>query len=187
MNFHPIAEQLSLRARDGDAGAAAELVRIFYQKIFAYFRRLTSNDHDAADLTQKTFLKVWAALGSFQQRSSFSTWLHGIAHHVFLDWLRLKGAGEYRPDAWWEAQQAPNSTPFQELAQRDLASHLYALVDQLELDTREVVHLHYYQELSLHETAEVLEIATSTVKYRLRKALDFLRARTERLKPAHSN
>lgn len=187
MNFHPIAEQLCSRAQEGDGGAAAELLRLFYQKIFAYFRRLAGNDHDAADLTQKTFLKVWAALGSFRQRSSFSTWLHGIAHHVFLDWLRLKGAGEYRPDAWWEAQPAPSSTPFQEAAQRDLASHLYALVDQLDLEIREVVHLHYYQELSLQETAEVLEIATSTVKYRLRNALDFLRAKIERPRTAHSN
>ena len=48
------------------------------------------------------------------------------------------------------------SNPFQEVVRRDLAVHLYALVDQLDLETREVVHLHYYQELSLQETADVL-------------------------------
>jgi len=44
-------------------------------------------------------------------------------------------------------------------------------------DARQTVHLHYYQGLSLAETAEILGVATSTVKYRLREALEFLRAR----------
>ena len=54
---------------------------------------------------------------------------------------------------------------------------MFALVEQLDEDTRHTVHLHYYESLSLAETAEVLGIATSTVKYRLRQALDFLRSR----------
>ena len=48
---------------------------------------------------------------------------------------------------------------------------LYAWVDALDGDVRETVHLHYYQELTLQETADALGIATSTVKYRLRQAL----------------
>ena len=52
-------------------------------------------------------------------------------------------------------------------------------MQQLDEEKREAVHLHYYQGLSLSETAEVLGIAASTVKYRLREALDFLKARCE--------
>ena len=48
----------------------------------------------------------------------------------------------------------------------------------MEDGVREVVHLHYYQGLSLSETSEALGIATSTVKYRLREALDVLRSQT---------
>lgn len=55
-----------------------------------------------------------------------------------------------------------------------MAGRLYAMVALLDADLREVVHLHYYQGLSLKETAEVLGIATSTVKYRLRGALEEL-------------
>jgi RNA polymerase sigma factor (sigma-70 family) len=50
-------------------------------------------------------------------------------------------------------------------------------VDQLDEDKRHVVHLHYYQGLSLRETAKVLNIATSTVKYRLREVLKTLRVK----------
>jgi len=53
------------------------------------------------------------------------------------------------------------------------------LVYRLEEGIRDVVHLHYYQGLSISETADALRIATSTVKYRLRKAMEVLRARIE--------
>jgi RNA polymerase sigma-70 factor (ECF subfamily) len=54
---------------------------------------------------------------------------------------------------------------------------LYKAVDQLDEDKKHVVHLHYYQGLSIRETAKVLDVATSTVKYRLREVLRILRAK----------
>jgi len=169
------ATHLCSRAKTGDAVAASELIDLFYEKIFCYFRRLCGNDEDAQDLTQKTFVKVWSSLPSFQDRSSFSTWIHGIGRHVYLDWFRRKDRSEIQTDAWWETCAADVADPQQDAAEQDLARQLYALVDQLGTDSKEVVHLHYYQGLSLKETAEVLGIATSTVKYRLRGALDVLR------------
>ena len=176
------AETLCHRAKTGDIAAASELVGLFYQRIFAYFRRLCGNDDDAADLTQKTFFKVWTSLASYQRRSSFSTWLHAIAHHVYVDWRRTNRPADPQTDEWWEACAAVGPSPFDDAAERDTARRLFALVERLEEGIKEVVHLHYYQGLSLSETAEALGIATSTVKYRLRGALDFLRARTNETK-----
>jgi RNA polymerase sigma-70 factor (ECF subfamily) len=180
------AETLCQRAQAGDIAAASELVGLYYQRIFAYFRRLCGNDDDAADLTQKTFFKVWTSLVSYQRRSRFTTWLHGVAHHVYIDWRRTNKPEDWRSDEWWEACPADAASPFEDAAARDLAHRLFALVDRLEERAKESVHLHYYQGLSLHETAEVLGIATSTVKYRLREALDFLRthAQEPKLRPA---
>src|SRR5438128_9153685 len=98
------ANFLCARAKEGDVAAAPELVTLFYQRIFAYLRRLSGNDEDAADLTQKTFARTWQSLGSYQKRSTFSTWLHGIAHHVYLDWRRKRSTGDAKSDEWWEAQ-----------------------------------------------------------------------------------
>jgi len=58
-----------------------------------------------------------------------------------------------------------------------LALRLYQAVEQLDEDKKHVVHLHYYQGLSLRETAKVLGIATSTVKYRLREVFKILRTK----------
>jgi RNA polymerase sigma-70 factor (ECF subfamily) len=170
-------ERLSALASKGDAQAAAELVTASYQKTFAYFRRLCGDETEAADLTQKTFVKVWKALPSYQGRASFNTWLHAIAHHVYVDWRRKPGRTDAKSDAWWEIQPDIGLGPFESAEERDLARRLYTAVEELDEAARELVHVHYYQGLSLNETAEALNIPISTVKYRLRAALDRLRPR----------
>ena len=169
-------ETLCKRAKTGDREAASELLTLHYERIYSYLRRLCGNDDDAADLTQKTFCKVWSSLGSYEGRSSFSTWLHGIGHHVYVDWRRKRNFTEAQADDWWESRPVDGPSPFEDTAAREMAQQLYALVEQLEEDARQAVHLHYYQGLSLQETAEVLGVANSTVKYRLRAALDLLRS-----------
>ena len=81
-----------------------------------------------------------------------------------------------RPDEWWQECIDQNPGPFANLAERQMALRLYEAVDELDEDKKHVVHLHYYQGLSLRETAKVLNIATSTIKHRLREVLKALRA-----------
>jgi RNA polymerase sigma-70 factor, ECF subfamily len=171
-------ERLCQQARGGDTTAAAELVALHYERVFAFLRRLCGNEADAEDLTQKTFAKAWAALPSYAGRSGFSTWLHGIARNVYVDWRRKGNRLDAQTESWWEACAAEGPGPFEDAAEREAAGQLYALVEQLEEGTREAVHLHYYQGLSLKETAEVLNLAPSTLKYRLREAVNFLKAKT---------
>lgn len=168
--------ELCRRAREGDIEAASRLVTLFHQRVYAYFARLCPPE-DAEDLTEKTFFKVWTSMANYHERSSFSTWLHGIAHHVYVDWRRKHNPTQSQSPEWWETLASAEPNPFESVAERDLATRLYSLVDTLDDETRELVHLHYYQHLSIREVGEVLSIATSTVKYRLRQALDFLRAR----------
>ena len=176
------AAKLCQRATAGDMEAASELVTQHYERVFAWFRRLCGQEADAADLTQKTFCKVWASLDSYQGRSSFSTWLHAIGHHVYLDWRRKRRPDELPGEDWWHSCADEGPGPFETAADREQAAQLWSLVERLDEDTRQTVHLHYYQGLSLAETAEVLGIAASTVKYRLREAVEFLKARTAGLK-----
>ena len=176
-------ERLCEQARAGNRQAASELVTLYYERVYSYLRRLCAGDDEAADLTQKTFCKAWSSLGSYQGRSSFSTWLHGIAHHVYVDWRRQKNFTDAQAEDWWESCAADGPSPFEDAAERDLAQQLYALVEQLEEGARQTVHLHYYQGLTLNETAEVLGIATSTVKYRLREALNVLKSQAVEPQP----
>ena len=165
------------RTLQGDPGAASELVELHYEAIYAFLRRLSGSDDEASDLTQRTFMKAWTTLSSFSGRSRFSTWLHGIAHHVYVDWRRRRRTVETRHDEWWKSVASRGATPFQEAADRDAARTVYAHVDRLDSEHRATIHLHYYQGLSIADTAEAMKVASSTVKYRLRAALDILRSK----------
>lgn len=169
--------QLIAEAQRGEVAAAGELVDRFYRAVYAFLRRLAGADADAEDLTQKTFTRVWQALPRFEGRSSVSSWLHGIAYHVYQDWHRANHRLESRPDEWWADCPDQRKQPDTAASDADLAATLYAAVDRLEPAVRDTVHLHYYQGLTLQDTAAALGIAASTVKYRLRSAIQQLQRR----------
>ena len=165
------ANQLAETARCGDRAAAAKLIELFYERVYAFLRRLAANDADAADLTQRTFSRVWQALPTFAGRSSVSSWMHSIAYHVYVDWRRADRHTDPRSDEWWAARPAPEARPDEIVALADSAAAVYGSVEELEPDLRHTVQLHYYQNLTLQATADAMGVATSTVKYRLRQAL----------------
>jgi RNA polymerase sigma-70 factor (ECF subfamily) len=172
-------EQVTSAARRGEKQAAEQLIEFFYRRIFAFLRRLAGNDADAADLTQRTFARVWQALPSFAARSTVGSWIHGIAYHVYVDWCRANRRTEAKSDEWWAVQPDSDAPPDVVLLRNDMAARVYACVDHLEPVCRETVHLHYYQELTLQETADAMGVAASTVKYRLRTALTELQKQLE--------
>ncbi len=173
------ANNLCRAAQAGDRSAASRLLSPYHEKIFVYFRRLCGSEADAEDLTQRAFCKAWTALPRFRNDSSLSTWLYGISYRIFLDWLRRPDRVSARSEAWWNALPTDAPSPFENAAERELAIFVYEIVDTLDRDLQQVVHLHYYQGLAFAEIAEVTGVAASTLKYRLRVARDRIRARLQ--------
>jgi len=172
--------------RIGNRLKPVEVIEAFYERIFSFLRRLTGNEADAEDLTQRTFTRVWQKLESFAGQSSVGSWIHSIAYHLYVDWRRRDRRTEERSDEWWAMRQAIEPTPDEIVARVDMGATVYGLVDGLEEGLRETIHLHYYQELTLQETAEVMGVALSTVKYRKQQALAELQKKltTTSMKPS---
>ncbi len=126
--MEPDANQLIERARCGDRAAAAELIELYYERIYAFLRRLAANDADAADLTQRTFSRVWQALPGFAGRSSVASRVHSIAYHAYVDWRRAHRHTEPRSNEWWAARPAQEALPDEIVAHTDLAAIVYASV-----------------------------------------------------------
>jgi RNA polymerase sigma-70 factor (ECF subfamily) len=166
----------SAEARKHDDQDAVGLINEFHVRIYAFLRRLTGNNSDAEDLTQRTFTRVWQALEKFEGRSSIASWIHGIAYHVYVDWRRAQRPGEFQTDEWWASCPSSTPTPAELVESSDLAHAVYEAVDHLDSDLRNAVHLRYYQALTVQETADALGVAVSTIKYRLNQALDELQA-----------
>jgi RNA polymerase sigma-70 factor, ECF subfamily len=162
------------RVRRGDNAAAVELIDLHYERIYAFLRRLAGTDADAADLTQRVFTRVWQSLPNYAGRSSLGSWLHGIAYHIYVDWVRGNHRVESRPDEWWDRRVSPQLSPADIAMHNDLREKVYASVDKLAPEVRDTIHLHYYLGLTLGETATAMGVAASTVKYRLRQGVSEL-------------
>lgn len=183
----PTSKQWCQRAAKGDFEAASELLRESYRPVFAYFRRLTEDETEASDLTQITFVKVWRSLPQFRGASSVSSWIHRIAYCTYVDWLRQRRPATEHPESWWQSLPADAPSPDETAAIAESATEVYRAVDRLEEEQRQIIHLHYYQGLTLSQTAEVLEIPESTLKYRLQNALETLRRALKRSPVNNSN
>jgi len=160
-------ELLVVRCQLGERDAFADLVRAWHDPVRTYVRRMLGQ-RDADDVTQEVWLAVFRGLPRLRQPDRFTAWLFSIARRAVVNRLR---DGYARPETA-EAVETP---------QADAAD---AVIDRAELLTgltglpaleREVLILHYLQDLSVDTCAEICAVPVGTVKSRLSRARRLLR------------
>jgi RNA polymerase sigma-70 factor, ECF subfamily len=162
--------ELIAAAAGGDLAAFERLYREFSPRIYGLCLRLTGQREAAEDCTQESFVAAWRALGRFERRSRFSTWLHRIAVHTVL--ARRKGLR-----AQYEVAQAASglpevSDPAGEAPPLDVERAIAALPE----GARHVLVLVGLYGFSHAEAADALGVAEGTCKAQLHRARSLLAA-----------
>ena len=160
--------------RAGNTAAAEELVEKTYSAVFASVYRLCGDRDLAADLTQETYQKAWAALPRFDGRSQLFTWLYRIAYTTFLNHVRRprRMTSLDEPDAIDVPDEAPGAEEL--LADAEEAESLRKAVMQLPEDLRFTVTAHFWGGLPVKEIAEIENITTVAIRKRLHRAFSLL-------------
>lgn len=166
--------QLLDAIRSGDRSAAEELVERTYSAVFASLFRLCADSDLAADLTQETYQKAWAALPGFDGRSQLFTWLYRIAYTTFLNHIRRpRRVTSMDDDCVPEVSDGAPSAE-QILAANEESERLRAAVLRLPDDLRFTVTAHFWGGLAVKEIAELEHITTVAIRKRLHKAFTLL-------------
>ncbi len=167
------------RCLDGDSGAWTELVKFHHRRIYALCYRFTGSPHDAEDLTQDIFIKVYGNLASFDlTRGSFQTWITTLARNLLVDHFRRSKQQRVTDsiDAGWEeAEELPladrlsASGPSQHdrAVQTEIARMVQEALTKISPELREAVILRDLQDMDYKEIAQVLHIPEGTVKSRI--------------------
>lgn len=157
--------------RSGDRHSGDRLLRRYLPVLQSYFSRRVSQNVD--ELVQCTLLACVQAVNRFEGRSSFKSYLLGIAHHQFLMSLRAQPwvANEVKP-----LSTLPDDTPSQLAAFRQEQFVLVSALIKLEPEFLSVVKLFYWGQLSVEEIAIELGIPGGTVKSRLARGRAALKA-----------
>lgn len=156
----------------GDAGAYRALAERYLAPIVRYASRLLSDPHEAEDVAQETFLRLWQKAASYEPRGHQpSTWLFRIAHNQCVDRLRQR-----RPIASESPDQSVAADrPSGELAKKELSVAVQAALAALPERQRAALALIHDQGMSQAEAAEVLGCGVEAVESLLSRARRTLR------------
>ena len=181
---------LVARAKSGDVEAFSDLVSHYERRVFRMAKQITQNDDDAEDVLQETFLKAYTHLDNFQGNSKFYTWLVRIAVNEALMKLRKRRSDKTVPldepidtgeDEMVREIAVWDENPEDSYSREELAHILDEAIQSLKPAYRTVFLLRDIEEMSIEETAEVLNLSISAVKSRLLRARLQLREKLTRL------
>ncbi|GAA2572506.1 RNA polymerase sigma factor SigE [Pseudonocardia hydrocarbonoxydans] len=157
-----------------------EVVREHADRVYRLAYRLTGNPHDAEDLTQETFVRVFRNLASYRP-GTFEGWLHRITTNLFLDMVRRRA--RIRMEALPEdSERIPGRGPEPEQVFSDthLDPALQTALDALPPEFRAAVVLCDVEGLSYEEIGATLGVKLGTVRSRIHRGRAALRAAIER-------
>jgi len=152
-----------------------ELVRQHADRVYRLAYRLSGNQHDAEDLTQETFIRVFRSVQNYQP-GTFEGWLHRITTNLFLDMVRRRG--RIRMEALPEDyDRVPADEPNPEQIYHDsrLGADLQAALDSLAPEFRAAVVLCDIEGLSYEEIGATLGVKLGTVRSRIHRGRQALR------------
>ena len=168
------------RMQAGVDDAVRDLYEQYGQRLYAYALRLTDDPATAEDVTQNTLVTAWRTAHTFRAEGRLIAWLLGIVHHTAMKAIRNRT--NYLGDVAEETIREEQPSPEEQAQVKDERRWVRQGMQSLSPEHRAVLELIFYQELSLNEVAQVLNIPVGTVKSRLSYARTHLRgvlARTE--------
>ncbi len=169
--------------RRHDADLLHELIDCYQHRLMRYLSSLTGRRDLAEDIFQETWIRVLERGHLYDDRGDFDAWLFTIARNRTLDLFRRRsllsldemmhpeedGASGFDP-------VAADLSPLEQVGMAEQADTVRAVMERLQPIHREVLHMHFYEGLTMREIAERTGIHMPTVKSRLYRAIGFFKA-----------
>ncbi len=173
-------EQLMARVKVGNDAAFEELYRRFARRLKGFFFLQLGGDEElAADATHDVFLRAYEARNRYQEGKSVSTWLFTIAYNICRNHYR-SNAYETQLLATLDAEPISDEQIEVQLDAAALDDALAQVLSELPPPLHQLFSLHYQEELTIPQVAEIVGIPEGTVKSRLHKTMNIIRKKLKR-------
>jgi RNA polymerase sigma-70 factor (ECF subfamily) len=170
------------RCLAGESVAWEEIVRLYNRRIYNLCYRFTNSPHNAEDLTQEVFIRVYRTLASYNiEKGAFTTWVTTLTRNLLVDHFRRSrqdrltdsidaGMGEEQDSpAVSDRLRDPGPSPADHLASQETQKLVRRALARLSPDLREAVILRDLQDMDYKEIAQVLRVPEGTVKSRINR------------------
>jgi len=170
-----VDEELMARAAAGSDTAFEELYRRYARRLKGFFFLQLGGDEElAADATHDVFLRAYEARSRYQKGRSVSTWLFTIAYNICRNHYR-SNAYEAQLLATLDAEPISEQQIEVQLDEATLDEALAQVLAELPAPLHQLFSLHYQEELTIPQVAEIVGIPEGTVKSRLHKTMNIIR------------
>ena len=173
-------EQLMARAKADNDAAFEELYRRYARRLKGFFFLQLGGDEElAADATHDVFLRAYEARNRYQEDKNVSTWLFTIAYNICRNHYR---SNTYEMELLATLDAEPISEePIEVLLDAaSLDKALARVLSELPPPLHQLFSLHYQEELTIPQVAEIVGIPEGTVKSRLHKTMNIIRKKLKR-------
>ncbi|MDT0606917.1 RNA polymerase sigma factor [Croceitalea rosinachiae] len=157
---------------NGDSQAFSKLVDGHKNLVYTVALRMLKNTEEAEEVAQDTFIKVFKSLKYFKGDSKFSTWIYRIAYNTCLDRLK-KNKKEFLNKSVDEItgfEIEDTSNALEDIIASEKSLLIRKCIEQLASKDAALITFFYFEEKSLKELSDILDLAENTVKVRLFRA-----------------
>ncbi len=164
-----------LLAQCKDSEALESLLKSVQEPLFCYIASITGEHEIAADILQETFIRIYRKLTMLRSPEFFRAWAFRIASRETFRWLKHARKFYTLENAELDGHESVFYEIESSFERDEILKQLYDSISQLPPACKAVLALHYEQEVSLQEIADILEIPIGTVKSRLAYGLKKVR------------
>jgi len=174
------------KAMNDDMEAFEQLVYIYEKKVYSIALNMFGNEHDAYDVAQEVFIKLYKNIHSFKFDASFSTWLHRIVTNTCIDEYRKKKRHQqkaysldepidYEGNEMDRQIKDTGQTPEEVIIHKEQVNEVRKAISLLKEDHKMIIILRDIRGHSYDEISEILKCSVGTVKSRLSRARNALK------------
>ena len=163
--------ELVMEIQNGKKDAFNELYKLTSSRAYFVALQITKNEEDAQDVLQDSYIKALEKIGSLDKPESFVSWFHQMVANKSKDSLKKKKPSLFEGGEDEAFEVIPDEdetfTPEKNLDQTELQKAIMEAIDELSEEKRACVLMMYFEEMSVNEIAQSLDLSVSTVKNRL--------------------
>lgn len=160
--------------RNGNQEEFEKVYAEYRQRIYYFVKAIVAHEQEAADITTETFTKLWNCRTNFKSVNKIRSFIYVAARHASIDYLRKVDRTKILLSQFLLEFQDDQEI-IKEASHPEVITRLYEAIQNLSLQRRQIIELHFIDDLTIKQTADRLRTSVENVRVQKKKALDTLR------------
>ncbi len=163
---------------NGDLDDFESIFRKYHKLIFLLSKRMLNDFDEAEEATQEIFLSIFKSLSTYKKEYKFFTWLYSIAINYLKKFTAKKYSEENSVKDYIETEKLKKweliDDPEISFLNKEFMAEMKKIIFKLPYKYRELIYLHFYENMNYKRISQYLKIPVGTIKYRMFKAKEML-------------